>query len=28
LFMRLLEPVHYVMEHKMLKGIRDRAEQH
>ena len=28
LFMRLLEPMHLVMECKMLKGIRDRAEQH
>lgn len=26
-FMRVLEPVHFVMERKMLRGIKDRAER-
>jgi len=27
IFMRLLEPAHFIMERKMLKGIKQRAEQ-
>jgi hypothetical protein len=27
LFMRLLEPMHFIMERKMLQGIKDRAER-
>jgi hypothetical protein len=27
IFMRLLEPAHFIMERKMLKGIKERAEK-